>query len=150
MCFTLFYMDHVGQVVYEGSPTAPPGTIERVLYDEGIRAASWGLLYHCFIAMICACFINRVIVRFGLVNTFAAGMFTFTLSMFIMLCSKDIIVVNIMASLTGISYSALTTIPYAFVTLYHSNKKVGSFFVHNKKKTLYSIYFHFFRHIMLI
>ena len=125
MCFTLFYMDYVGQVVYEGSPIAPSGTIERVLYDEGIRAASWGLLYHCIVAMIYACFINRVIARFGLINTFAASVFSFTLSMMIILCSKDIVIVNIMASLTGIALASLTTIPYALVTLYHSNKKVN-------------------------
>jgi hypothetical protein len=117
-------MDYVGQVVYEGNPASPSGTIERVLYDEGIRAASWGLFYHCIVAMAFACVINRIISKFGLVNTLALCIFSFTICMFGIVLSNDIIFVNIMGSMTGIALASITTIPYALVTLYHSNKKV--------------------------
>lgn len=124
MCFTLFYMDYVGQIVFEGDPSSPSGTTERVLYDEGIRAASWGLLYHCIVAMIYACFINKFIEKIGLIQTWYLSMTTFTISMFLMICTRNMYLVNFLASLTGIALASLTTVPYALVTLYQSNKKV--------------------------
>lgn len=127
MCFTQLYMDYVGQIVFKGNPNSLPGSPERILYDQGIRSASWGLFNHCLVAMVYACFINRVIIKFGLVKTFAFSILSFTFCMFVILLSDNIFIVNLMASLTGIALASLTTIPYALVTLYHSNKKVKIF-----------------------
>jgi len=128
MCFTQLYMDYVGQIVFKGNPNSLPGSQDRILYDQGIRSASWGLFNHCVVAMIYACVINKVIIRCGLVKTFACSILSFTVCMFVILTTDSIFVVNLMASMTGIALASLTTIPYALVTLYHSNKKVTFLF----------------------
>jgi hypothetical protein len=39
-------LDFVAQAVYGGQPDAPPGSVYDILFDEGVRMGSWGLLLH--------------------------------------------------------------------------------------------------------
>ena len=36
----------MAQAVYGGQPDAPPGSVYDILFDEGVRMGSWGLLLH--------------------------------------------------------------------------------------------------------
>lgn len=124
MTFNLFYTDFVGQTVYHGDPSADELSIERMHYDQGVRAASYGLLLHCIVGAIYAPLLQPLINRFGIHLTFSFGMFIFALSMIVIYISRNIIVVNIMASLSGLGMASLTSIPYNLVMTYHANREV--------------------------
>lgn len=125
MGFNLFFTDFVGQAVYGGNPNAPENSILRNQYDEGVRIASWGLLFHCITSAIYAFVIERLVVKFGTRWTYFFGMFSFTIAMFSMVMWRNIYVVNIMAAFTGFAYATLTTIPFILITTYHTDKQVG-------------------------
>ena len=125
MGFNLFYTDFVGQFIYGGNPNAEEDSPLRSLYDEGVRMASWGLLFHCVTSAIYAAFIERITARYGYLLTYLIGMTTFTFVMALMVFSHGIWLTNILAACTGIGYTTLTTIPFMLVAEYHQCKEVS-------------------------
>jgi MFS family permease len=125
MTFNLFYTDFVGQTIYKGDPGADELALERIRYDQGVRAASYGLLFHCIVGALYAPLLKPLINQFGYHLTFSFGMFVFSLSMIVIYFSRNIIIVNIMASLSGLGMASLTSIPYTLVMTYHANKEVN-------------------------
>ena len=128
MSFNLFFTDYVGQAVYGGDPNAPDDSKLRALYDEGVRSGSWGLLFHCVFSALSAACIERVVAAWGMRRTYMTGMLTFVAAMFILVTSRSIVVVLLMASCTGFAYATLTTIPFMLVSNYHDNKEVRQFY----------------------
>lgn len=124
MTFNLFFTDFVGQTIYNGDPSAEETSIERIRYDQGVRAASYGLLFHCIVGAVYAPLLKPIIHQFGIHLTFSFSMFIFSLSMLVIYVSRNIIVVNIMASLSGLGMASLTSIPYTLVMTYHANREV--------------------------
>jgi MFS family permease len=124
MTFNLFFTAFVGQTVYAGDPSAEEFSEERQRYDQGVRAGSYGLLFHCIVGAVYAPLLRPLINRFGIHLTFSFGMLVFACSMLVMYVSRNIIVVNIMASLSGLGMASLTSIPYTLVMLYYANKDV--------------------------
>ena len=125
MAFNLFFTDFVGQRVYGGNPNAAEFSVERVLFDEGVRMGSWGLLFHCITSAIYAFFIERITAWVGVRRTYAFGMLTFTLSMSCMVFTTNVLLVNLCAAATGIGYATLTTIPFLLINKYHDSKEVS-------------------------
>ena len=125
MCFNLFFTDFVGQAVYHGNPNAEDGSLAARRYDEGVRVGSWGLLFHCVTSAAFASVMDRFINRYGPKRIYLVSMMTFTFAMAIMVFYKDIYIVNIMASITGIAFAAITTIPFTLVTVYQESKDVS-------------------------
>lgn len=128
MTFNLFFTDFVGQTIYHGDPSADELSEERLLYDQGVRAGSYGLLFHCIVGAAYAPCLRPLINQFGVRLTFSFGMFVFALSMLVMYISKNIIIVNIMASLSGLGMASLTSIPYTLVMVYYANREVRFIF----------------------
>ena len=126
MGFNLFYTDYVGQAVYGGNPNAPEDSHERVLYDEGVRMASWGLLFHCITSAIYATIIDRLVTRYSMRTLYCGGMFSFAIAMTVMVFVHNIYVVNLMAACTGFAYATVTTVPFMLVQNYHTNKEVNT------------------------
>jgi solute carrier family 45 protein 3 len=124
MTFNLFFTDFVGQTVYMGDPSADESSEERARYDQGIRAGSYGLLFHCIVGAIFAPLLKPLINRFGIHLTFSFSMLVFALSMLVIYVSRNIIIINIMASLSGLGMASLTSIPYTLVMVYHANREV--------------------------
>merc|ERR1712156_1324617 len=44
VCYSLYFTDFVGQAVFEGDPTALPGSEGRKKYDAGVKFACWGMV----------------------------------------------------------------------------------------------------------
>ena len=44
--FLPLILDFVATAVYGGQPDAPSGSVYDILFDEGVRMGSWGLLLH--------------------------------------------------------------------------------------------------------
>ena len=127
MAFNLFYTDFVGQRIYRGNPNAEEHSVERKLFDEGVRMGSWGLLFHCITSATYAFFIERISARLGVRMTYAFGMLTFTLSMGFMVFTTNLVFVNLCAAATGIGFATLTTIPFLLINTYHDSKEVSSY-----------------------
>ncbi|CAF4083619.1 unnamed protein product, partial [Adineta steineri] len=98
--------------------------LKRLRYDQGVRAGSYGLLFHCIVSVLYAPFLKTLIHRFGIHLIFSFSMFIFALSMLIIYISRDIIIINIMASLSGLGMVSLTSIPYKLVIKYHTHREV--------------------------
>ena len=124
MGFNLFYTDYVGQAVYGGNPNAPEDSHLRTLYDEGVRMASWGLLFHCITSAIYAAIVDRLVTRYSMRTLYCGGMFSFAIAMAVMVFSRNVYIVNLMAACTGFAYATVTTIPFMLVQNYHTNKEV--------------------------
>ncbi|XP_013396039.1 solute carrier family 45 member 3 [Lingula anatina] len=125
MGFNLFFSDFVGQAVYRGNPNAEDGTILQMLYDEGVRTASWGLFLHCVTAGIYGIyFIEKLVVAYGTTVTYLFGLLTFSIAMVAMLQFPYVVVVNFSASITGFAYATIHTIPYMLVSMYHQHKEI--------------------------
>ncbi|XP_076339258.1 solute carrier family 45 member 3-like [Tachypleus tridentatus] len=124
MCHDMFYTDFVGQVIYHGTPTEDDGGTRRLLYDEGVRMGSWGLLFHCITAVLYAALLqDKLIGRFGPRTVFILGMMCFTISMIVTVLTESIVLVNICSGISGVGLAALTTIPYSLLDMYHSKKE---------------------------
>ncbi|XP_074660620.1 solute carrier family 45 member 3-like [Tubulanus polymorphus] len=136
LCFTIFYSDYVGQAIYKGRPTDNVVDNDSSSsggggqYDEGVRISSLGLFFHSVVSAAFSAVIELFFRRFGAKGTYLFGMFSFTLSMLVIAVSDDIVVVNILASFTGIAYAVTTTIPCTLITLYHDDKKM---FFHDRQ-----------------
>ncbi|XP_017274337.1 solute carrier family 45 member 3 isoform X2 [Kryptolebias marmoratus] len=65
MSFMLFYTDFVGEGLYEGVPSALPGSMSRQRYDEGIRMGSLGLFLQCATSTFFSLIMSRLVHRFG-------------------------------------------------------------------------------------
>ena len=76
------------------------------------------------LVLLYAPLLKPLINQFGIHLTFSFGMFIFALSMLVMYISRNIIIVNIMASLSGLGMASLTSIPYTLVMIYHANREV--------------------------
>ncbi len=124
MGFNLFFTDFVGQAVYGGNPNAEEDSHERALYDEGVRMASWGLLFHCITSAIYATVVDRLVTRYSMRTLYCCGMLSFSVAMTGMVFLRNIYVVNLLAACTGFAYATVTTIPFMLVQNYHANKEV--------------------------
>jgi len=146
MGFNLFFTDFVGQAIYQGNPNAPENSFLRNRYDEGVRMGSWGLLLHCITSTSYAFFIEGLVEKHGTRKTYLMGMVVFSLSMFVMVIFQNVVMVCIMASLTGFAYATLTTIPFILVTKYHSNKEVCVIIFFNSVKFLINVSILYYMH----
>ncbi|CAG0880239.1 unnamed protein product, partial [Darwinula stevensoni] len=121
MCHFIFYTDFMGQTVYKGDPDATPGSILAEKYDEGVRMGSWGLFLHCLFGFIQ----KSVISLIGLRSTYLLGMCIFSLSMVLtMFVTDNVFLINVLAAISGVGYSAVTTVPNSLLTMYHAKKEI--------------------------
>ncbi|CAF4194538.1 unnamed protein product [Adineta steineri] len=97
---------------------------ERLRYDQGVRAGSYDLLFHCIVGVLYVPFLRTLIHRFGIHLIFSFSMFIFALSILIMFISRNLIIINIMASLSGLGKASLTSIPYTLLIKYHKYREV--------------------------
>ncbi|KAM8973693.1 solute carrier family 45 member 3-like [Pelodytes ibericus] len=124
MSFMLFYTDFVGEGLYNGIPSAAPGTESRLRYDEGIRMGSLGLFLQCATSTLFSVVMNKLVKYFGSRQIYLASMVTFTSSALVICLSRNIVIVTCMSSLTGFAYATLQTLPYTLICLYHKEKDV--------------------------
>lgn len=131
MCHDMYYTDFVGQVIYKGKPQADKESVAFVLYDDGVRMGSWGLLLHCLSAAVYAAFLQeKLINKYGKSRTYLFGMICFTFSLLGTVMSSSVLLVNTFSALSGLGSAAITTVPYALITEYYSKKEV---YYHNSR-----------------
>ncbi|XP_061826209.1 solute carrier family 45 member 3 [Nerophis lumbriciformis] len=124
MSFMLFFTVFVGEGVYSGVPNAEPGSVPKQRYDEGVRMGSLGLFLQCATSTFFSMVMSRMVAHFGSRRVYLSGMVSFTASALVICLSKSVVLVTIMAALTGYAYATLQTLPYTLTCLYHKEKKV--------------------------
>ncbi|XP_061577296.1 solute carrier family 45 member 3 [Cololabis saira] len=124
MSFMLFYTDFVGEGLYEGVPSALPGSVSRQRYNEGIRMGSLGLFLQCATSTFFSLVMSRLVCRFGSRRVYISSMLTFTISALVICMSKSVVLVTAMAGLTGYAYATLQTLPYTLTCHYHKEKEI--------------------------
>ncbi|XP_067292105.1 solute carrier family 45 member 3 [Pseudorasbora parva] len=124
MSFMLFYTDFVGEGLYEGVPSAAPGTALRQRYDEGIRMGSLGLFLQCATSTFFSLVMSRLVRLFGTRTVYLSSMVCFTVSVLVICLSKSVLLVTAMSALTGFAYATLQTLPYTLTCHYHKEKEV--------------------------
>ncbi|XP_062843005.1 solute carrier family 45 member 3 [Trichomycterus rosablanca] len=130
LTFMLFYTDFVGERLYDGLPSAKPGSPERLRYEKGVQMASVGLFLQCVTSVFFSLLMERMVARVGARIIYLSSMVLLTLSTAVMIVSKNIVLVTAMTTATGFTYSTLQILPYTLTCLYHSDKQV--FFSSNK------------------
>ncbi|XP_051548976.1 solute carrier family 45 member 3-like [Myxocyprinus asiaticus] len=124
MSFMLFYTDFIGEGLYEGVPSAAPGTALRQRYDEGIRMGSLGLFLQCATSTFFSLVMSRLVRVFGSRMVYLSSMVSFTISALVICLSKSVLLVTAMSALTGFAYATLQTLPYTLTCHYHKEKEV--------------------------
>lgn len=124
MSFMLFYTDFIGEGLYEGVPSALPGSVSRQRYDEGIRMGSLGLFLQCATSTFFSLVMSRLVRHFGSRWVYLSSMVSFTASALVICLSKSVVLVTVMAALTGYAYATLQTLPYTLTCHYHKEKEV--------------------------
>ncbi|XP_076878132.1 solute carrier family 45 member 3 isoform X2 [Brachyhypopomus gauderio] len=124
MSFMLFYTDFVGEGLYEGVPSAAPGTPPRQQYDEGIRMGSLGLFLQCATSTVFSLILSKLVRMFGSRRVYVSSMVSFTASALVICLSKSVLLVTAMSALTGFAYAVLQTLPYTLTCHYHKDKEV--------------------------
>ncbi|KPP65372.1 solute carrier family 45 member 3-like [Scleropages formosus] len=123
MSFMLFYTDFVGEGLYEGVPSAAPGTVSRQRYEEGVRMGSLGLFLQCATSTIFSLGMSRLVHRFGSRCVYLGSVVSFTVCTLVICLSKSIVLVTTMSALTGFSYATLQMLPYALTCHYHKEQE---------------------------
>merc|ERR1719209_1689752 len=123
MAHGMFYTDFVATAVYGGQPDAPIGSVYDLLFDEGVRMGSWGLLLHSITAGVYALFIQEHITKLlGLKRSYQFGLAVFAISMAVtVLSTNSLTSLNLAAAASGVGFSVITTVPNTIVTLYHED-----------------------------
>uniref|UniRef100_A0A667X7S4 Zgc:77158 n=1 Tax=Myripristis murdjan TaxID=586833 RepID=A0A667X7S4_9TELE len=124
MSFMLFYTDFVGEGLYEGVPSASPGSVSRQRYDEGIRMGSLGLFLQCATSTFFSLVMSRLVRHFGSRWVYLSSMVSFTVSALVICMSKSVVLVTLMSALTGYAYATLQTLPYTLTCHYHKEKEI--------------------------
>ncbi|XP_057693882.1 solute carrier family 45 member 3 [Corythoichthys intestinalis] len=124
MSFMLFFTVFVAEGLYGGDPSAVQGSVARHRYDEGIRMGSLGLFLQCATSTFFSMVMSRMVQCFGSRLVYLSSMVSFTAFTLVICLSKSVLLVTIMAALTGYAYAALQTLPYTLTCHYHKEKKV--------------------------
>ncbi|XP_051531725.1 solute carrier family 45 member 3-like isoform X2 [Myxocyprinus asiaticus] len=74
MSFMLFYTDFIGEGLYKGVPSAEPGSLGRIRYDEGVRMASLGLFLQCVTSVVFSLVMERMVLRVGARKLYLSSM----------------------------------------------------------------------------
>ncbi|KAG7521729.1 solute carrier family 45 member 3 [Solea senegalensis] len=136
MSFMLFYTDFVGEGLYEGVPSALPGSASKQRYDEGIRMGSLGLFLQCATSTFFSLVMSHLVRHFGSRRVYVSSMVSFTFSALVICLTKSVVLVTVMSALTGYAYATLQTLPYTLTCHYHKEKEV--YMPKRKTKTIHT------------
>ncbi|XP_067444716.1 solute carrier family 45 member 3 [Thunnus thynnus] len=132
--FMLFFVDFMGEGLYQGVPSAEPETQERKHYDEGVRVASLGLFLQCVVSVLCSLLMDCWVALLGARVVYISGAALLVFTTITMSISDSVITITVMAAMTGYTLCVLHVLPYTLLCLYHSDRQ--AFFTSSKPRPL--------------
>ncbi|XP_067686645.1 membrane-associated transporter protein-like [Haliotis asinina] len=120
VCYSLYFTDFVGQVVYNGDPQAPTGSDAHNRYDDGVRLGSYGMSLYSFSCAVYSLCIDKLVRTFKAKRVYVCGQLTYTVGMVILALVRHKVAVIVLSPTAGIMYATLFTMPYLLVANYHT------------------------------
>lgn len=100
--------------------------ITKYILLSGIRMGSLGLFLQCATSTFFSLGMSRLVRQFGSRCVYLSSMVSFTVSALVICLSKSVVLVTVMAALTGYAYATLQTLPYTLTCHYHKEKEVST------------------------
>lgn len=119
VCYSLYFTDFVGEVVYGGDPQAPEGSYRHELYKDGVRFGCWGMALYSLSCSIYSYFIEALVARLGAKPVYIGGQLVYSVGMIIMAAARHPVAVILLSPTAGVMYSTLFTMPYLLIAHYH-------------------------------
>ena len=97
----------------------PEGSPGRVLYDEGVRFACWGMSMY---SLSCSCYsflLDKMVARFRAKPVYIGGQLVYSAGMVCLALTRTKWAVLVFSWTAGVMYSTLFTMPYLLVTVLH-------------------------------
>lgn len=120
VCYCLYFTDFVGEAVFHGDPSAPKGSAEYNLYDDGVRFGCWGMSVYALSCSIYSMTVEKLMNWFGLKAVYIGGIMAYAIGMMILGVWPTKLGVLILSTTAGVIYATLFTIPYILVAKYHA------------------------------
>ena len=80
--------DFVGQAVFLGSTKAPEGSEARLLYDQGVKFACWGMAMYSLSCSFYSFILDKLIKKFRAKPVYIGGQLVYCLGMICMAVSR--------------------------------------------------------------
>uniref|UniRef100_A0A673N335 Solute carrier family 45 member 4-like n=1 Tax=Sinocyclocheilus rhinocerous TaxID=307959 RepID=A0A673N335_9TELE len=125
----VFYTDFMGQVIFEGDPTAAANSTALQNYSKGVQMGCWGLVIYAATAALCSgvCYVHVFIKIIYMLGTLGYTVGTAIMSIF-----PNIYVAMVMISTMGIISMSMSYCPYALLGQYHEIKELlCSYYIHH-------------------
>uniref|UniRef100_A0A096LRC0 Solute carrier family 45 member 4 n=1 Tax=Poecilia formosa TaxID=48698 RepID=A0A096LRC0_POEFO len=121
----VFFTDFMGQVIYEGNPTAPANSTSLENYHRGVQMGCWGLVIYAMTSAICSAVLQKYLDNFDLSIKviYIMGTLGFSIGTAIMAIFPNVYVAMVMISTMGLICMSISYCPYALLGQYHEMKE---------------------------
>ncbi|KAM9782711.1 solute carrier family 45 member 4-like [Neosynchiropus ocellatus] len=121
----VFYTDFMGQVIYQGDPTAPANSTELLNYSRGVQMGCWGLVVYAATAAVCSAILQKYLDNFDLSIKviYIIGTLGFSVGTAAMAIFPNVYVAMVMISTMGVISMSISYCPYALLGQYHEIKE---------------------------
>ncbi|XP_054089289.1 proton-associated sugar transporter A [Zeugodacus cucurbitae] len=118
--YCLYFTDFVGEAVFNGDPTALPGTEAAQLYEAGVRFGCWGMSVYALSCSIYSITVTKLRKLFGTKVVYITGILYYGIGMLVLAIWPTKWGVIVFSTSAGILYGTIFTIPYILVANYHA------------------------------
>ncbi|XP_023669227.1 solute carrier family 45 member 4-like [Paramormyrops kingsleyae] len=117
----VFYTDFMGQVVYDGDPSATANSTALLDYRQGVQKGCWGLAIYAATAAVCSALLQKFLDLFDLSIKiiYILGTLGFSIGTATMAIFPNVYVSMTMISTMGILSMSMSYSPYALLGQYH-------------------------------
>ncbi|XP_016409977.1 solute carrier family 45 member 4-like [Sinocyclocheilus rhinocerous] len=121
----VFYTDFMGQVIFEGDPTAAANSTTLQNYSKGVQMGCWGLVIYAATAALCSDVLQRILNNYDLSIkiVYMLGTLGYAVGTAIMFIFPNVYVAMVMISTMGIISMSMSYCPYALLGQYHEIKE---------------------------
>ncbi|CAL8237909.1 unnamed protein product [Merluccius merluccius] len=125
LAMVVFYTDFMGQVIFQGDPTAPANSTELHNYNRGVQMGCWGLVVYAATAAVCSAILQKYLNNFDLSIKiiYVVGTLAFSVGTAVMAIFPNVYVSMVMISTMGIISMSISYCPYALLGQYHEIKE---------------------------
>ncbi|KAM9310009.1 solute carrier family 45 member 4-like [Pholidichthys leucotaenia] len=122
---SVFYTDFMGQVIFQGHPTAPANSTELQNYHKGVQMGCWGLVVYAATAAVSSAILQKYLDNYDLSIKviYTVGTLGFSVGTAFMAIFPNVYVAMVMISTMGVISLSISYCPYALLGQYHEIKE---------------------------
>ncbi|XP_063715979.1 solute carrier family 45 member 4-like isoform X2 [Symsagittifera roscoffensis] len=122
LCFSLFFTDFVGQVVYKGDPYASVAADSFKNYNNGVLFGARGLTAMTVLFSIFSIFLNQLLNKIGCRIIVCCICLFFSVSFLLILLVPCKVVAFLLAACAGLMLTCVFVTPFLLIARYHDNR----------------------------